>query len=42
MNVPCNGASDCGPDSGGSDNERVILWLDPDDNPGTGLWQPFR
>ncbi len=39
--VPCSGASDCGPDSGGSDNERVILWLDPDDNPGTGHWQAF-
>ena len=41
INVPCSGASDCGPDSGGSDNERVILWLDPDDNPGTGHWQGF-
>ena len=42
INVPCNGASDCGPDSGGSDNERVILWLDPADNPGTGHWQAFQ
>ena len=40
--VPCSGASDCGPDSGGSDNERVILWLDPADDPGTGHWQAFQ
>ena len=42
ITVPCGGASDCGPDSGGSDNERVILWLDPADNPGTGHWQAFQ
>jgi hypothetical protein len=42
INVPCSGASDCGPDSGGSDNERVILWLDPADNPGPGHWQAFQ
>ncbi len=42
ITVPCNGASDCGPDSGSSDNERVILWLDPNDNPGTGHWQAFK
>ena len=41
INVPCSGASDCGPDSGASDNERVILFLDPADNPGTGHWQAF-
>jgi len=41
VQVPCSGASDCGPDSGGSDNERVILWLDPADDPGTGTWQAF-
>ena len=29
ITVPCSGASDCGPDSGASDNERVILFLDP-------------
>ena len=39
--VPCSGASDCGPDSGGSDNERVILFLDPADDPGAGHWQAF-
>ena len=41
INVPCSGASDCGPDSGASDNERVILFLDPADNPGAGHWQAF-
>jgi hypothetical protein len=42
ITVPCSGASDCGPDSGGSDNERVILWLDPEDDPGVeGHWQAF-
>ena len=40
--VPCSGASDCGPDSGSSDNERVILYLDPLDNPGSGHWQAFK
>ena len=40
--VPCSGASDCGPDSGASDNERVILWLDAADDPGTGHWQAFH
>jgi hypothetical protein len=38
VTVPCSSASDCGPDSGGSDNRRVILWLDPADNPGSGTW----
>jgi hypothetical protein len=38
VTVPCSSASDCGPDSGGSDNRRVILWLGPADNPGTGAW----
>jgi hypothetical protein len=42
IDVPCSGASDCGPDSGGSDNERVILWLDPANNPGAGHWQAFQ
>jgi hypothetical protein len=42
ITVPCSGASDCGPDSGASDNERVILWLDPADNPGPGHWQAFQ
>ncbi len=41
VTVPCSGASDCGPDSGGDDNERVILWLDPADDPGAGDWQAF-
>jgi hypothetical protein len=27
VTVLCNGLSDCGPDSGGSDNRRVILWV---------------
>jgi len=40
--VPCSGASDCGPDSGASDNERVILFLDPADNPPAGHWQEFQ
>jgi hypothetical protein len=38
VTVPCSSASDCGPDSGGSDNRRVILWLDPADDPGAGAW----
>jgi hypothetical protein len=42
IDVPCSGVSDCGPDSGGSDNERVILFLDPSDNPGAGHWQAFQ
>ena len=41
ITVPCSGSSDCGPDSGASDNERVILFLDPADNPGAGHWQAF-
>jgi hypothetical protein len=41
ITVPCSGASDCGPDSGGIDNERVILFLDPADDPGAGHWQSF-
>ncbi len=40
--VPCSGTSDCGPDSGGNDNERVILWLDPTDAPAAGHWQSFE
>jgi len=42
VTVPCGGQSDCGPDSGGSDNERVILWVDPGDDPGDGHWQDFQ
>ena len=45
ITVLCSGASDCGPDSGGSDNERVVLWLDPLDNPDIpdpGHWQAFK
>lgn len=42
VTVPCSGDSDCGPDSGGSDNERVILWVDPSDDPGSGHWQAFQ
>jgi len=42
ITVPCKGGSDCGPDSGKSDNERVILWLAPSDNPGAGDWQAFQ
>jgi len=42
VTVPCTGGSDCGPDSGKSDNERVILWFDPGDNPGAGHWQSFQ
>jgi hypothetical protein len=38
VSVPCSSASDCGPDSGGSDNRRVILWLNPADDPGAGMW----
>ena len=41
VTVPCGGVSDCGPDSGGSDNERVVLYLDPADAPGPGSWQAF-
>jgi hypothetical protein len=40
--VPCSGTSDCGPDSAGNDNERVILWLDPSDAPEPGHWQSFE
>jgi hypothetical protein len=40
VTVPCSGISDCGPDSGGSDNERVVLWVAHD--PGTGSFQAFH
>ena len=40
--VACTGGSDCGPDSGKSDNERVVLWLDPSDEPVAGHWQSFQ
>jgi hypothetical protein len=43
VTVTCSGpAPDCGPDSGGDDNRRVILWIDPEDNPGAGQWQAFQ
>ncbi len=42
VTVLCNSVSDCGPDSGGADNERVVLWLDPDDEPDPGHWQSFQ
>jgi hypothetical protein len=38
VTVTCSSASDCGPDSGGDNNRRVILWIDPEDNPGAGPW----
>jgi hypothetical protein len=31
--VDCNNASDCGPDSGGADNKRVVLFQDSDPLP---------
>ena len=39
VTVTCNSAANCGPDSKGDNNRRVILWINPEDNPGTGLWQ---
>lgn len=41
VSVPCSGVSDCGPDSGGSDNERVILYLTGTTPPPAGHWQSF-
>ena len=41
VTVPCSGSSDCGPDSGGSDNERVILYLTGTTPPPAGHWQSF-
>ena len=41
VTVPCSGSSDCGPDSGGSDNERVILYLTGTTPPPVGHWQSF-
>jgi hypothetical protein len=41
VTVPCSGFSDCGPDSGGSDNERVVLYLDGTTPPAAGSWQSF-
>ena len=41
MTVLCNGLSDCGPDSGASDNERVILYLAGTTPPPAGTWQAF-
>ena len=41
VTVPCSGLSDCGPDSGGSDNERVILYLAGTTPPPAGTWQSF-
>jgi hypothetical protein len=42
VTVLCRGGSDCGPDSGMADNERVVLWVAPSDNPGAGHWQAFQ
>jgi hypothetical protein len=42
VTVPCNTQSDCGPDSGAADNERVILYVDSADNPGPGHWKAFQ
>jgi hypothetical protein len=47
VTVTCSSpAPDCGPDSGGENNRRVILWTNPDDNPGDpptpGQWQAFQ
>ena len=39
VTVTCNSKDNCGPDSKGDNNRRVILWLNSEDNPGTGLWQ---
>ena len=41
VTVPCNGQSDCGPDQGGNDNERVILHL-AGEAPAAGDWQAFQ
>jgi hypothetical protein len=41
VTVPCSGLSDCGPDSGGSDNERVVLYLTGTTPPPAGHWQAF-
>ena len=41
VTVLCNGLSDCGPDSGGSDNERVILYLVGTTPPPADTWQSF-
>jgi hypothetical protein len=41
VTVPCSGSSDCGPDSGGSDNERVVLYLTGTPPPPAGHWQAF-
>jgi hypothetical protein len=46
FNVDCSSASDCGPDSGGSDNKRVIVFVDPANNPETipdeDNWEEFQ
>jgi hypothetical protein len=39
--VPCTGGSDCGPDSGKNDNERVILYLAGNPAPAADHWQSF-
>ncbi len=36
--IDCTGGSDCGPDSGASDNERIVLYVDPADAPGPDGW----
>jgi hypothetical protein len=45
VTVTCSSpAPDCGPDSGGENNRRVILWIDdaPGDPPTPGQWQAFQ
>jgi hypothetical protein len=36
--ISCTGGSDCGPDSGADDNERVVVYVDPSDAPGEDSW----
>jgi hypothetical protein len=38
VTVLCTSKANCGPDSKGDNNRRVILWINPEDNPGSGLW----
>jgi hypothetical protein len=42
VGVDCFGGSDCGPDSGASDNERVVLYLTGTTPPSDGHWQSFE
>jgi hypothetical protein len=41
VQVFCSGLSDCGPDSGADDNERVILYLEGDEAPSCEHCQSF-